>query len=607
MKVILLFVFSLFMFQSYAQGGSDEQLAQHYYSKGEFDKAVIYYEKLYNQSPTKIIFDRYYDCLLQVKDYKEAEKVLKKESTLKKEDIDFQILMAEFYELTDNSSKSIKIYEKIIDDLPTNNKIIINTFDVLLSHNKNDYAYQVLVKGRKLLKKDYPLNLQFAAYYAFIANKEKMLEEYFDLLKEAPYFINTVQTRLSSVMNVTDRFSEDYELLRVHFLKEIQAHPNDDTNQEMLSWLFLSGGNYVGALQQEIALDKRNGGDGQGVYELAEKCTELNELAVAKKGFQHVIALGKDNSLYFGATRGLLNVLYKEVIATPNLSKETIDQTIKAFDDVISSFGARATIEVLLEKTHIQAFYANQIPEAIQTLEASLNLGGLTDMQRAEIKMKLADVLVMKGDIWEASLYYMQIDKDFKFEPIGHEAKFKNARVYYYDGEFEFAQSQLSILKESTSKLIANNAMELSLLITENYGLDSNYQAMFWFASAELLIERHLYEEAFILFDSITTTFPYQSLSDEILLKKAKVRLEQERWPESIDYLEKIIKYHNEDILADDALYLLGLIYEEHLKDTAKALEYYKKIMFEHKGSLYVTEARNHFRKLRADTKEVEQ
>jgi tetratricopeptide (TPR) repeat protein len=593
MKVILLFVFSLFFFHTYAQGGSDEQLAQHYYSKGEFDKAVTYYEKLYNQSPTKINFDRYYDCLLQVKDYKEAEKVLKKESTLKKNDIEFQILMAEFYELTDNSSKSIKIYEKIIDDLPTNNKTIINTFDVLLNHNKNDYAYQVLVKGRKLLKKDYPLNLQFAAYYAVIANKEKMLEEYFDLLKNAPYFINTVQTRLSSVMNVTDRFSEDYELLRVYFLKEIQAHPNDDTNQEMLSWLFISGGNYAGALQQEIALDKRNDDDGEGVYELAEKCIELNELGVAKKGFQYVIGLGKEKRLYFGATRGLLNVLYKEVI--------------KAFDDVISTFGARTIIEVLLEKTHIQAFYANQIPEAIQTLEASLNLGGLTDMQRAEIKMKLADVLVLKGDIWEASLYYMQIDKDFKFEPIGHEAKFKNARVYYYDGEFEFAQSQLSVLKESTSKLIANNAMELSLLITENYGLDSNYQAMFWFASAELLIERHLYEEAFILFDSITTTFPYQSLSDEILLKKAKVRLEQERWLESIDYLEKIIKYHNEDILADDALYMLGLIYEEHLKDTAKALEYYKKIMFEHKGSLYVTEARNHFRKLRGDIKEVEQ
>ena len=201
----------------------------------------------------------------------------------------------------------------------------------------------------------------------------------------------------------------------------------------------------------------------------------------------------------------------------------------------------------------------------------------------------------------------MQIDKDFKFEPIGHEAKFKNARIYYYDGEFEFAQSQLNVLKESTSKLIANNAMELSLLITENYGLDSNYQAMFWFASAELLIEKHQFKEAYSLMDSITINFPYHSLSDEIFLKKAKVELSQGNIEKAIGFLEKIMKYHSEDILADDALFLLGDIYQNKLLDKEKASEVYKKILFDYKGSLHVVEVRKRYRYLRGDKTVVEE
>jgi tetratricopeptide (TPR) repeat protein len=215
--------------------------------------------------------------------------------------------------------------------------------------------------------------------------------------------------------------------------------------------------------------------------------------------------------------------------------------------------------------------------------------------------MKLADIHVLHGDIWEASLFYMQVEKDFKFETIGHEAKFKNARIFYYDGEFDFAQSQLNVLKESTSKLIANDAMKLSIMITDNFGLDSNYQAMMWFAQGDLWVEQHRYLEAFTLFDSIILTYPYHSLGDEILLKKSDAMMLEGNWSESIRFLEELLKYHGEDILADDAVFQLGDIYETHLNDKEKAAEYYKKILFDYRGSLYSEEARKRFRAIRGD------
>jgi tetratricopeptide (TPR) repeat protein len=256
---------------------------------------------------------------------------------------------------------------------------------------------------------------------------------------------------------------------------------------------------------------------------------------------------------------------------------------------------------MIQELAHIESFYGNQSDSGIMHLEKALQIPGTTDIQKAEIKMDLADILVLNGDIWDASIYYLQVDKDFKYESIGEEAKYKNARIFYFDGEFEFAQSQLDVLKEATSKLIANDAMRLSLIITENYGLDSNYQAMLWYAIGDLYIEQQQYYIAFQYFDSIQTEFNTSPLGDEILLKKAEAMQKRGNWMEAIGFLEELLKFYAFDLLADDAVFQLGDIYENHLADSEKASEYYKKILFDYKGSLHTNEARKRFRKLRGD------
>jgi tetratricopeptide (TPR) repeat protein len=215
--------------------------------------------------------------------------------------------------------------------------------------------------------------------------------------------------------------------------------------------------------------------------------------------------------------------------------------------------------------------------------------------------MLLADIFVLQGEIWDASILYMQIDTDFKYEIIGQEAKYKNARIYYYDGEFDFAQSQLSVLKESTSRLIANDAIQLSTLITDNFGLDSNFQIMGWFAQGDLQLEQHKYSEAFSYYDSVLRAEPGHSLEDEILFRKAKAMELQGRWDDAIPFLDKIVSNFGNDILADDALFRLADIHEIQKVDKEKALEYFKKLLIDYKGSLYSTEARKRLRILRGE------
>ena len=602
MKIATLVTCLVITFFSFAQKETDQQLAQHYFASGDFEKASMYYEKIVATDPSKFNFNRYYECLLQLKDFKQAEKILKKQININRIDLDYKVQLGKLYEESSQEEKAKKLYEELIDDLTADPGYIINLFTAFRSQNKNELAYKVIDSGRKLLKNSYPLHFQFAEYYGAIGQTEKMLDEYIGLLDFQSSYAESIQNLLIRQYDFSQPDLKEFDYLKSSLLSRIQKNPSEQVYVNMLVWLFIQRKNFDGALLQLQALDKRLEEQGRRVFELGTICIENAAYESARKAFRYVIGIGQSSPYYLKAENALLNTRFLEVTTNRNYSKEEITATIADYKTVLQRVGKRPTsLPLIMELSHIQAFYANQADSAILNLTAVLKTPGLTDMQRAEAKLLLGDIHVLHGDIWEASLLYMQIQNDLKFEPIGQEAKYKNARIFYYDAEFDYAQEQLNILKESTSKLIANDAMQLSIMITDNYGIDSNYQAMSWFAKADLFIEQHNYEAAFVLFDSIIKAFPYHSLSDEIYFKKAQAMQQQGKWNEAIDLLTTLLKYHKDDILADDALFQLAEITELQLKDLPKATEIYKTLLFDYKGSLFAEEARKRLRLIRGD------
>lgn len=581
---------------------TDAQLANYYYNNGELSKAKEYYEKLYKKNPLKTYFLRYYECLIAENDLKSAEKLLKQQIQVSNNEVEYNVMLAQFYEDNNQQAKADKIYKSLIDNLYPNPTAIINLFNAFKEKGKNDLAFQAITKGRNSLKDSYPLNFQFAEYYGSIKETKKQMQEYLNLIDFNAGYVEPVQNILTRIVDFSDKSSEEYTILKAELLQRSQSKPNDFTAAELVTWFFIQSKDFPTALIQEQALDKRMDMKGMRVYDLGMICVENNDYTTARKAFTYVKNLGEDKPLFYQAENAMLNTRYKEITTLRNLLQSDIDETVSEYQKTLARVGkSNRSLPLMLELAHIQAFYNDKVPAAIDLLNDALKIERLTDIQRAEVKMKLGDILVLHGDIWEASLYYMQIDKAFKFEPIGQEARFKNARVFYYDGEFKYAQAQLDVLKQGTSRLISNDAIQLSLLITDNFGLDSNYEAMFWFASADLLIEQHKYDQAFQLFDSIIIKFPYHSLGDEILIKKSQAMQNQGKWNEALTYLDELLKYYGTDILADDAWFIKGDIYQNHLHDNEKAMECYKMVLFQFKGSLHTTEARKRFRELRGD------
>ena len=599
MKFLLVFFLFVTSFSGFSQG-NDQQLAQHYYNNGEFDKALIYYERLFEGDNSKFNFKRYYECLAETGDDKTAEKLLKKTASRNKYDNEYTILLAKFYEERDQMPKAEKIYDQLIEDLQPSSRSVIGLYNLFKSQGKTEMSFRTLEKGRKVLKKSYPLNFQFAEYYGSIGETGKMIDEYLNMIDYHASYRTSVKRVLSAQVDFSKDDSKEYELLKSALISRTQKHPENVEYADMLTWLFIQRQNFPAALIHVKAIDKRTKSDGRMVYDFGNICIENKDFRTARKSFKHIVETGETSSYFMRAQNALLNVSFLEVTTRRDFSQTELDGIILDYTTTLDKYGKnRMSLPIIIELAHIEAFYANKGQDAIALLDEALLISSLTDIEKGEVKMKLADIHVLHGDIWEASLFYMQVDKDFKFEPIGHEAKFKNARIFYYDGEFDFAQSQLNVLKQSTTKLISNDAIKLSLLITDNFGIDSNYTVMNWFASADLLIEQHRYEEAYVLFDSILNEFPAHSLGDEILLKKSYAMQLKGQWGDAVKNLEEIVKYHGEDILADDALFQLGDIYENHLFDNEKAAVYYRRILFEQKGSLYSVEARKRFQKLR--------
>ena len=602
LKSIIFILFFLVSMQGLSQTETDVQLAQYYYNNGEFDKAVVYYQTLYSKSPTKVYFVRYFDCLIKVKNRKEAEKILKRQINSNRKDVELKIMLGLFYEEDKDIKATEKIFSELISDLTPNPTQIIELSNAFRSKNKIDYALKALEKGRKLLKDSYPLNVQLAEIYASNGDFDNMFKELINLLELSITQKSAVQNTLMRFIDFTNPESKEFISLKSILLEKTQKNSDNIIYSEMLIWFYIQSANFSAAITQSIALDKRFNYAGEYVLDVGKMALENRNYEQARKAFKYVISLGQEYPFYGEAERLNLNVRFTELTTNRNYSQQEIDETIKEYQQTISRLGAkRSAFELGIELAYIQAYFGNKSTEATTLLNELISLPGLTDIQKASGKMLLADIFVLQGEIWDASILYMQIDTDFKYEIIGQEAKYKNARIYYYDGEFDFAQSQLSVLKESTSRLIANDAIQLSTLITDNFGLDSNFQIMGWFAQGDLQLEQHKYAEAFSYYDSVLRAEPGHSLEDEILFRKSKAMELQGRWDDAIPFLEKIVSNFGNDILADDALYRLADIHEIQKGDKEKALEYFKKLLIDYKGSLYSTEARKRLRILRGE------
>ena len=598
-SIVMIFLFSQ---ASFAQLESDLKLADHYYSQGEYDKARPYYESVYKTNPSKIYLSRLLSCLEAEGDLKQAEKVLKKAKAKSPEDLDLKIQLAVFYEEHNATAKAKKAYESLLANFIVNPSKGIALFNAFVALSKIAYAERALQISQKTFK-NYPFHFQQADLYSLTNRKEEMLSTYLSLLDKHDYYDKSVQTLLLRRLDLESEESTDFKLLKRVLFEKAQKVNSGVVFSELLIWMYMQVDNFSGVYSQVVAVDLRSKANGQRLYDFAKTCTENKDYSTALRAFEEARSITTSRELKLYSLEGILHVGYIQVSELKQHTSEELQKVLDNYEEALETIGpvTSRTLRILLEYAELLAFYAGDRDQALDVIKDAYSSASLTDIMRSELKMLQADIELLRGNVWEASLLYMQISEAFNFESIGNQAKFKSARIFYYEGEFEFAQSQLDVLKQSTSKLLSNDALELSIMITDNYGLDSNYIAMAWFSKADLYIEQLQFDKAFSLFDSIRVNYPFHALADEVLYKRARAMELQGKWTLALGFYSDIIKFHGTDILADNALFKSAEILETKLNQPEQALESYKRLLSEHPGSLYMHETRKRIRRLRGE------
>ena len=579
---------------------TSEQLAYEFYNKKDYEKAADIFQQLYKDTKRQQFFNNFIDCLILTSNYDKAEDnlkpFLKANPTAWKSRVD----LAYVYVQNGENDKAGKYVAKIVKDVPENRNSIVEVANLLRRRNFTDAAIALLDKGAKSSIIQYNFYTEKAYTYNSILDFENTIKYYLlDLQEDARHYDNVKnQFRVLLMYDMNGNVSD---VMRMALLEKSQQDPENEEFSQLLMWFSLQQKDYDLTLMQLKALDRRKGDYENDILNICRIASDNQQFDIAIDGFEYVAEKASQGVFYVESKVGLLENRYKKAVAEGGHDRQFYEELSGEMTKVFDEIGFyRDTKPLMTVQAHILAYELDRPDEAIVLINNALQLGFLS-ADNAALKMELADIYLYKDEVWEATLLYSQIEKSMKNDPIAHEARFKNGQLRYFIGEFEWAQAALGILKAATSKLVANDAMTLSLTITDNLEYDT--LALRRLAKADYYIYQHRYELANQMLDSINAYNPNEVSMPNLLYRKAKMARATGDFVIADSLYHRVFEGYQDSYLADEALMEDAQLLENQLDRKADAMECYARLFDYYTASVYVAQARKNYRRLRDELK----
>ena len=590
MKKLFLHIALFFSLVCFSQ---NEQLAQYYYDKGDFEKAKISFEELLKATPQNYqYFIKIVDCYQQLQDFTASEKLIKERLDKYKQG-SLLVELGYNFQLQKNEASAKKYYDEAIERIKKNPSEvygIANSFErkVLL-----DYALKSYQTATELAP-NFNFNYQIALLYGQLGNTEMMISTFLDEAYANPQNSIQIQNQLARFM--VEEGDENFnETLRKALI--IRAQKNQDVFwNHYLSWFYVQQKEFGKAFIQEKAVYKRNPDSLSDIVNLAQLAIEEDDSETAKEILGFVLENTKDLELLIQANSYLIEM---KINKAPEKDFAAINNELNGLlaEYEISPF----TLSLQLIQANFVAFNLKKPEEGKFIIKKSLELQ-LNTYEEAQAKMELADILLFEEKFNQALIYYSQIEENLKNDVLAHEASLKAAKTSYFQGDFVWALKQFKELKSASTQLIANDAMEYFLLINDNTVADSTQTALKQFAKGDYLLYQNRNQEAIAQFQSILKSFKGQEIEAVTLLRLGKIYEKGNDYNLALSQYQDIIVQYGDGIYIDEALYFSAEIYNNKLQQPEKAKPLYEKIIFNHQDSIYFVDARKKYRQLRGDT-----
>lgn len=579
---------------------SQEQMAAYYFDNGEFQQAAQLYESLYKRTTNKYYYQRLYATHLQLGEYKDAAKLAEKRLKSSPKELPLYVDQGNAYLVQKQAKKAEKYFDRAIEAITADLSFVPDLAMAFVNIGRPDYAVQTYRTARAKTRNNQLYFNELVGVYQTMGDYAAMTQEYFDLLDHSPGIMPSVQVSMQKAMLEApdDRLAQG---VKQALVQRVREHPDNQTYLEMMIWFSIQQKDFEFALTQAQAVDARfpdKGGD--QLLRVARIAYQNEAYGVAVEAYRLLQRKGKEHPLYFDSRVGELEVEFARINHNYSIDSKDFQRLKHRYEEAIAELGKNErTVPLMRNYATLMAYHGGDAQAAVSMLDDVLEIPRLKPNVRDEVKLELGDLLLFAGSTWDASLLYMQVEKANKNDILGAQAKFKNAKLSYFNHDFEWANSQLKVLRSSTSKLVANDAMELSLLISDNMEDDSTYGMLELFADADLLLYRNRLDSAWDGFDAITRSVLSHPLFDEVLMRKAQIRIKQARYAEADSLLQRLVDFYPYDITADDALMLRAELNEDRLDNPTVALECYEKLLLDYPTSLYSDRARKRYNALK--------
>jgi len=581
------------------QSQTDALIANEYYQQGDFEKARELYEQLIEDTYNlQLIATNYLSLLKSTQDFKTAEKFLEKTIRRFPSNMQYVANLAAVYEISGNSDKKNKYLEQVKQNLVDNPFQISILAQYLVNEQLYDDAIHFFQASRTSRGNKTLHALELAAIYRIKNDKTAMVEEYLNYASDSPNRLNYIKNLLQNFIQE----EEDLAELEATLIRKTQENPNDVKYSELLIWIELQRKNFYGAFIQSRAIDKRNVKPGDRTMEIGRIALDNKSYDQAEEIFAYVATEYPGGRNYSAAKKLWILSREEKIKNTFPVDKNEIKMLAQQYFMLYQELRPTQTaFDAYRSKALLHAFYLDEIEIATNILLQLIEEQRIGRFLKSQIKLDLGDIYLLKGEPWESTLLYSQVEKENPNHQLSYAAKLRNARLNYYIGNFALAKGHLDILKKNTTREISNDAISLGMLISDNTALDTTDQVMQEFADIQLLIFQNKKAEAKQNLKQMLEDYEFHSVTDEVYWLLSKLELESGHEENAVTYLDQILASYKYDILSDDAAFKKAEIYDYHLKDLEKAKQLYQEFLVQYPGSIFIAEARKRFRFLRGD------
>lgn len=591
--LVLLLIFGGGSYKAMAQADTTLDQARLLVVQKEYKKATELFSKAYDKTPgNPDIYHDYLDALIAQKDFKQAEELISKQQRYQN-NVLLQIDLGRVLLAAGKEKKALEQFDRAVAGINGDDMIIRRMATAFTEIGRDDYALKVYERAHQLFQNPYMYSGPISRLYARTGATDKAVDAILDGAMGQPGGIEEVKATLLEVLGDDPK---RLQLGQKSIIRRINLQPEATYYSELLTWLYTQKSDWDGALLQLQAIDARNRESGNRLLDFARLATREKQYAVALKSIETVLEKTKENPLYPSARMLKLDVSMEQLEENIAYTTDDVNRLRKEYELFFVELPQFTASNTMRDYAALEARFNNNPKKAIQLLKNALAQPNISRDFSGNAKLEMGDYQVLDGKVWEASLTYSQVDKAFREDMLGEEARFRNAKLAYYRGDFDWAQGQLTVLKASTSELIANDALSLSVLITENTP-DSNFAPLLSYARADLLLFQNKDSAATRLLDSISKVYPKHTLNDDILMLRSEIALKHRDYTTALAYLKEVYEKYDKDVLADDALFKTAVIYEDYLKKPAEALKFFEQLIIDYPGSTYVQTARQHIQK----------